>query len=474
MYSLGLITVGEIKLQSRWGHIGAGLSPPAHMRWSLRGCAGTKYYIETYGCALAEYESLIMRNVLEREGYTPASGPSEADVIIVNTCAVRLDTEQRIAERLEQLSRLYPSKRLVVAGCLARARPGLVRRIAPHASLLGPQAVHHIVRAARERVILLKGERDLSSLPRAPIAGRIATIMIQEGCRNKCSYCITKVSRGDPQSMPPRLIVEQVLESVKRGAVEIRLTGTDTAAYGVDLREEITLADLLSMIIDKLDSEGFGPDSVRIRVGMMTPEEALRILDGLLYAYKDRRVYKFFHIPVQSGSNKVLKIMGRQYTIEDFIGLHREVKNTYPDSLFATDIIVGHPGESDEEFLETVSLIEKLRFERVHLAQYSLRPHTRAASMPQVPDPVKKERSTIVTRLVERIGSEIYGSYRGKRVKALVTGRSFRGNAYTARLDNYFPIVLVGNSDGIEGRWVMAEVVDSSFFDLRGKVVEAE
>ncbi len=471
---LGLITVGRFTLQSPVRYIGAGLSPPGIYEGSPWGCAETKYYIETYGCALAEYESLIMRNTLEREGYTQALSPSEADVIIVNTCAVRLDTEQRIAERLEQLSKLYPGKRLVVAGCLARARPGLIRRIAPHASLLAPQAAHHIVRAVKERVVLLRGERDLRSLPRAPLAGRVATIMIQEGCRNKCSYCITKVSRGDPKSMPPRLIVEQALESVKRGAVEIRLTGTDTAAYGVDLSERITLSDLILMIIDKLDSEGFGPDSVRIRIGMMTPEEALRILDSLLYAYRDRRVYKFFHIPVQSGSDKVLKIMGRQYTIDEFIGLHREVKGVYPYSLFATDIIVGHPGEGEEEFLETVSLIEKLRFERVHLAQYSLRPHTRAASMPQVPDPVKKERSTIITRLVERIGSEIYGSYRGRRVKALVTGRSFRGNAYTARLDNYFPIVLGGNGASMEGRWVVAEVVDSSFFDLRGRVVEVE
>jgi threonylcarbamoyladenosine tRNA methylthiotransferase CDKAL1 len=221
------------------------------------------------------------------------------------------------------------------------------------------------------------------------------------------------------------------------------------------------------MILDKVEGD------YRIRVGMMTPEEAMRILPDLLRVYKDQRVFKFFHIPVQSGSNRVLKIMGRRYTIEEFQELHRHVKNLYPDSLFATDIIVGHPGETEDDFLDTVRLVENLRFERVHLAQYSLRPHTRAAAMRQIPDPIKKERSTRLMRLIEKIGSEIYGRYVGKTFRVLLTNSSFRGDSITGRLDNYFPVIVRGAS--LAGsRWALVKVEKASFFDLRGVLVKYE
>jgi threonylcarbamoyladenosine tRNA methylthiotransferase CDKAL1 len=424
-----------------------------------------KYYIETYGCALAHYESLIMKEELNANGFSQAEGENDADVIIVNTCAVRLDTEQRIAERLEEIVSKYPNKKLIVAGCLAKARPGLIKSIAPRASLLSPQRVHRVVEAAREHIVDLSDNRPLVSPKRPPVSGKIATIMIQEGCRNKCSYCITKVARGAPRSFPPRIIVEQVKRSVELGAVEIRLTGTDTGAYGIDLKPRISLPHLLRMILDKVEGEYF------IRVGMMTPEEALRIIDDLLDVYRDKRIFKFFHIPVQSGSDRVLKLMGRRYSSSDFIGLHKTVKNRFPESLFATDIIVGHPGESESDFQDTVSLVKSLRFERVHLAQYSIRPHTKAAAMRQISDGVKKRRSIFLNKLIIEIGSEIYGAYVGKIVEAIPVSVSFRGNMITARLSNYFPVILSG-TNGLQAKKVLAKVVDASYFDLRGIVLE--
>jgi tRNA A37 methylthiotransferase MiaB len=182
-------------------------------------------------------------------------------------------------------------------------------------------------------------------------------------------------------------------------------------------------------------------------------------------------VFKFFHIPVQSGSNKVLRIMGRRYAIEEYKELHAKVKAKYPSSLFATDIIVGHPGESEEDFMETVNLVRELRFERVHLAQYSIRPHTRAAAMRQVPDPVKKRRSKTLSRIVEEIGREIYGSYVGRIVRVLLTSESYRGNAITGRMDNYFPVIIQDGLDRVQEKWVNVRIVSSSFFDLRGEPV---
>jgi len=165
--------------------------------------------------------------------------------------------------------------------------------------------------------------------------------------------------------------------------------------------------------------------------------------------------------------------MGRRYTVSEFRGLHARVKAAFPDSMFATDIIVGHPGEDEEAFEATVRLVEDLRFERVHLAQYSLRPHTRAAAMRQVSDSVKKERSRRLQAVVERVAGEIHASYLGRKLDALIVERGFRGgDSLVARLDNYFPVVVHGPSTLIGSR-ATVEVTDYTFFDLRGRILEA-
>ena len=428
-----------------------------------------RYYIETYGCSLAEFDSSLMEYMLEREGFERASSIGDADVVIVNTCAVRLDTEQRIAERLEYITRVYPDKKLVVAGCLVKARPGLVARIAPRASLISPQNAHRVVEAVRaleggSRLVALDGARDTSWLPTPKPSGAAATIMIQEGCLGDCSFCITKIARRQVKSYPPRLIVETVSKLVEMGVVEIRLTGLDTAVYGIDLPGRPSLADLLNAILEKVEGD------YMIRVGMMTPEQAIEVIDDLLEAYRDPRVYKYFHIPVQSGDDRVLKIMNRRYTVEEYKWLHSKIKARYPEAMIATDIIVGHPGEDEEAFENTVRLVEELKFEKIHIAQYSIRPHTRAAAMPQVPDWVKKERSTILTRIAEKIGYDIMSRYRGKVVEAVVVEEGFRDGSLVGRMENYIPVVIPYR-EGLLGSRVKVAVKENTFFDVRGEVV---
>ncbi|BAN90431.1 tRNA (N(6)-L-threonylcarbamoyladenosine(37)-C(2))-methylthiotransferase [Aeropyrum camini] len=431
-----------------------------------------KYYLEVYGCSLSEFDALIMASRLEEAGYRRVERPEDADVILVNTCAVRLDTEQRIAERLEKLRLDLPDKKYVVAGCLVRARPGLVARLMPEASLLAPQAVERVLEAVESldhgrRLVVLEGQRDTSSMPPLPVTDAVVTVMIQEGCLGDCSFCITKVARRQVKSYSPRIIVERVREAVERGAREIRLTGTDVAVYGVDLPGRPNLADLVATILEKVEGD------YRIRIGMMTPDQVEPYLDSLLDVYRDERVYKYFHLPVQSGDDEVLKIMKRNYTVEEYKAIHRKIKSRFPDAMVATDIIVGHPGETWEAFWNTVRLVKELRFEKVHLAQYSLRPHTEAASMEQVPDSVKKERSRILGGIVAEIGLELNKRYVGRRVRALVAERSWREGSMTGRLDNYTPIVLPYSEEAM-GRWVYAEVEEATFFDLRSSRFELE
>ncbi len=421
--------------------------------------------MENYGCALAEFDASIIAYQLEQAGYTRVNNPTEADAVIINTCAVRLDTEAKITKRLDELAKMGLKGRFIVAGCLAKARPSLVLRHAPDASLISPQNASRImeVLSSPGKVFLLDGERDTSQMPVLPLRDKIATIMIAEGCLDNCSFCETKLARRTLRSYSPRLIVDTVKELVKRGAKEIRLTGQDAAAYGYDLPGRVNLADLLSAILDKVEGD------YRIRVGMMTPNMAMEIIDDILDIYRDERIYKFFHIPVQSGDDRVLKIMNRRYSVREFIELHKKIKSAFPDSLFATDIIVGHPGEDEEAFRNTIKLVKELRFERVYLAQYSIRPRTLSASMLQVPEPIKKMRSLELNAVIESIGREVYGKYVGQRAKGLVTSRSFRSGYLTARLENYFPVTLP-EGKGFMGSWVLLRIVGASYFDLRGVV----
>lgn len=428
----------------------------------------TKYYLETYGCALSEFDSEIMRSILRSAGYEECNDPRDADVIIVNTCAVRLDTEAKIAKRLKELSGLsLQGKKLVVSGCLSKARPSLILRTVPLASLVSPQNVTRIldVVTADKPTYLLDGERDVSLLPRPPIRDSVATVMISEGCLENCSFCETKLARRYLKSYPPRAIVNTVRELVQSGAREIRLTGQDAAAYGLDLPGKPRLPDLIADILDNV------PGEYRLRIGMMTPNQAMEIIDDLLDVYRDERVFKFFHIPVQSGDDRVLKIMNRRYTVAEFKELHSKVKSRYPSSLFATDIIVGHPGEDEEAFVNSVKLVEELRFERVYLAQYSIRPRTASASMPQVPEPIKKERSLRIQEVIKRIGIEIYRSYVGSNFRGLLASRSFREGFSTVRLDNYFPVAVPASPSRRYGDFVEVKVTDATYFDLRGVIV---
>lgn len=429
---------------------------------------GRSYYIETYGCSLAEFDSRVMESALEGAGFRRASSIDEADFIIVNTCAVRLDTEQRIVERLVELRSRYPGRGLVVAGCLTKARPGLISRVAPGASMLSPQNVQRVVEAVEalergSRLVALDGVRDTSWIPLKP-DGVTATIMIQEGCLGDCSFCITKIARRQVKSYPPRLIVEAVGKLVSMGVVEVRLTGLDTAVYGVDLPGKPSLADLVNAILDKAEGD------YMLRIGMMTPEQAMEIVDELLEAYRDRRVYKYFHIPVQSGDDRVLKTMNRRHTVEDYRRLHSKIKTWHPEAMIATDIIVGHPGEDEEAFENTVRLVRELRFEKIHIAQYTIRPHTRAAAMPQVADWIKKIRSSRLARIAEEIGYEIMAGYKGKIVEAIVTEEGFREGSLVGRLNNYIPVVIP-REGGLLGSKVKVRIKDNTFFDLRGEIL---
>jgi len=417
-----------------------------------------KLYMETFGCWLNKADSLIMKQILEEKGYTPVSSPDRADVILLNTCAVRADTERKIVRRLKELSRLVDKgKVLVVAGCLASARPGLVKSVAPKAKLLSPNMIEEVHKLIDEEEFMLRGIRRGKVLPRYE-GGVRYVVPIASGCLGSCAYCIGKLGRGVLISYPEDLIVENIKYAVEHGAKEIYLTGQDAAAYGFD--RGTNLVSLVKKILRRVEG------SYKIRIGMMEPSLVMKIIDGLIELYEDERLYRYAHIPAQSGDDEVLKLIGRRYSVDEYVELIRFLRDRYPDITIATDIMVGLPGEDEEAFKRTLKLIEIIEPDKVHIARFTPRIGTEAMLMKDVPEPVKKRRSRELTALAHRIALRRNRKLVGSIRRALMTEQDH--GKVLGRLDNYKLVILNAVHNVKIGEFILVKIVYASHTSLSG------
>ncbi|MGC9130669.1 MAG: tRNA (N(6)-L-threonylcarbamoyladenosine(37)-C(2))-methylthiotransferase [Pyrobaculum sp.] len=413
-------------------------------------------YVETYGCWLAKADAEIIR---QRLGLTPVDSLREADVVLIYTCAVREDGEVRQLARIRELA--AAGGRLIVAGCLARLRPYTIKSAAPHAELIYPEEVEGGKR------------REMRILPRYG-GGVVYTVPLQVGCLGNCTFCATKFTRGGAgyvKSADPDDVVRHVRDAVGRGAREIYLTGQDVITYGFDMRWRPgwTLPDILERILREVEGE------YRVRIGMSEPWVFEKFADRLLDVVKsDWRVYRYFHLPVQSGSDRVLKAMGRRYTADEYRGLVRKIRRVLGEATFiATDVIVGFPGEGEEDFWATVKLVEELQFDKVHVARFSPRPFTEAAVMPrQVPDAEKKRRSKMLSELSLRVAHLRNGMRVGTGDVVLID--EVDHGLVVGRAGDYRQVVVKRGSsaDGLMGRFVKVRIVGAGPIYLYGEVIE--
>jgi MiaB/RimO family radical SAM methylthiotransferase len=444
-------------------------------KYSLEKVVMMKVYIETYGCALNKADSMLMISEIEKLGAYITDDIDDADAIIINTCVVRRETEERMILRLKELREKYSNKKkIIVAGCLPSSRPATTREVIPEASLVSTSGINRIADAIlSEKPVYIGFKEDQRDYDRISIPKSLTqktdhdksiSIPIAQGCLSNCSFCITKIARPYFRSYQPKAILRAVEEAIEYGFKEIELTAQDTAVYGFDLEKRFLLPDLVMEIAEL-------PGDFMIRIGMMNPQWLDKIIDGLLEVYKHPKVFKFIHIPVQSGDNKVLKIMRRGYTVEEFIQYVKEFRNKIPEITIATDIIVGHPGEDEEAFENTLRLVKELMFDRIHIAQYSIRPLTEAASMPQIKEDIKKKRSSYLQKIQEEIGYNINKEYIGKRVKTLIIKRGFRENTLIGRSLSYKPVVIKETNENLLGSWIYVDIKEVTYFDLRGEII---
>ena len=382
-------------------------------------------YIETYGCTASQARSEIMEGALAANGMKIAGDAGSADVILLNACIVKTPTENRIRDRIKLLIKKYPKKRLVIAGCAADV--GFFRSIAPNALFLSSHKPHGIA-----RLLLKKAVESAGKIRKNPLVG---ITEISSGCLGNCSYCIVRLARGELKSKSPDEIIADVKRALADGCMEIWLTSQDNSCYGFDIGSD--LAGLLDKIA-KLDGE------FRIRVGMMNPLHTKPILKRLMKAYENNKVYKFIHIPVQSGSDKILKSMGRGYSAGDFENLVGAFRHAFPLATISTDVITGFPEETQDDFEKTLQLIERIKPDIVNVSKFGARPGTIAARMRQLDNRIAKERSAAMASLVRKIGAEANKKWLGRTCEIVVTEKGRDKKQFTGRNESYKPVIVEG------------------------------
>jgi MiaB-like tRNA modifying enzyme len=399
-------------------------------------------YLETYGCSANQSDSEIMAGLLSRAGFAVISDENaakNADLLILNTCTVKAPTEQRAFFRIAELSKL--KRPLIVTGCLAQTQPDRIRAIAPKASIVGTHAITNIAKFA---IRTLEGERIeelgeggkkvcLPKIRRNPV---IDILQISEGCSGHCTFCGTKAARGDLLSYPAEEIVREVVAAKAASCKEFWLTSQDCGAYGLD--NEKNLARLLKEITAKVAGKYF------LRVGMANPTYVKTFVGELIEAFKHPNVFKFLHIPVQSGSDKVLAEMKRGHSAADVIDIAAKFRKAFPEIQIWTDVIVGYPTEREEDFQLSLELIEKIKPDYVNVSRFGARPGTAAAQLKPLKTETLKDRSRRMSALCRSISLEQNKKWLGWSGAVLVDEFNRENNNWIGRNFAYKPIVLRG------------------------------
>ncbi|MGI0093640.1 MAG: tRNA (N(6)-L-threonylcarbamoyladenosine(37)-C(2))-methylthiotransferase, partial [Nitrosotalea sp.] len=358
-----------------------------------------KIWVEAYGCSASFADSEMISGLIVNGGHTLAENENDSDLSVIVTCSVKDVTAHKMIHRIKKLK----SNPLVVAGCLPKAEQSTVEKFSPKASLLGPNSLGKTLDVISSTLNGIRkvelADTDVSKvgLPKVRLNPAVGIVEIASGCMSECTFCQTKIAKGDLQSYRVGDIVRQVRHEIEDGCVEVWLTSTDNGCYGFDIGS--SLPELVQNV-SSIEHD------FMIRVGMMNPMYLPRIKGNLLESFVNDRVFKFLHIPVQSGSDKVLKDMKRLHTSKIFYDVNSAFRERFDRFTIATDIIVGFPTETEEDFARTVDLIDETRPDIVNLSRYSARYGTKAAQMDQIDVAEVKRRSKIVFDMAKKISQQ--------------------------------------------------------------------
>ena len=433
-------------------------------------------YVETYGCQQNEADSEKLRGYLAQSGYAMAKEAEGADVVVMNTCAIREHAEQRVFGNLGALThtkRRHPSQKIFLCGCMAGETKvsERIKKSFPHVD--GVFSTHHLwqfpeilwnVLNRKKRQFYVEDEPGsiAEGIPQVRDNTLKSWVSIMYGCNNFCTYCIVPYVRGRERSRKKEDILAECRQLVENGTREITLLGQNVNSYGKDLGEGFDFADLLAEIAQI-------PGDFLIRFMTSHPRDASEKLFDTMAKYD--KIAKQLHLPFQSGSTRVLKAMNRHYDRETYLKKVNYAKSVMPDLVLTSDVIVGFPGETEEEFEETISLIQEVHYDSLFTFIFSPRTGTPAATMEDpTPKEEKNRRFDKLCAVQNAISVEIHEGYVGKRLRCLVDGRD--GDVLTARTEGG-RLVRFAGCDSLIGTYQMLNITGSTTWSLTGELASA-
>jgi threonylcarbamoyladenosine tRNA methylthiotransferase CDKAL1 len=402
-----------------------------------------KVHVKSFGCSANMADGGVLAGCLSKAGYTLADTETQADVIIFNSCAVKGPTENRVINAIKQVPK---NKKIIIAGCLPKISLERLQKEVRFDGIVGAAVGSGIVDVvarvwAGEHVEALEGfSKPSLNLPKIASNPIISVIPINYGCLGSCSYCCVVFARGHLRSYTIEEIAQRVKTDFVAGTREFWLTSQDTACFGRESGSN--LAQLLKAL-DGLQGDFW------LRVGMMTPNMVFDMQNPLISAFGSERVFKFVHLPVQSGDNLVLKGMRRFYTVEQFKAVVDAFRQAYPKLTVATDVIVGFPGETQQAFQNTLKLMEETKFDVVNVSKFFARPKTAAAKITEgivEPEEIKR-RSTVAAQLAKQVSLGQNQRWIGWVGEVLVDEKGKKAGSWVGRNFAYKPIVIKSKSN---------------------------
>ena len=430
-------------------------------------------YVETYGCQQNEADSQQIRGLLSESGYAICDSAEGADVVVMNTCAIREHAEQRVFGNLGALThtkRRHPEQKIFLCGCMAGQEQVVerIRKSYPHVN--GVFSTHHLWQFPQLLYqVLTTGKRTFytqdeagsiaEGLPQLRDDTLKAWVSIMYGCNNFCTYCIVPYVRGRERSRKPEDILQECRELIAGGTKEITLLGQNVNSYGKDLDCGMDFSDLLAQIAQI-------PGDFLIRFMTSHPRDAGKKLFDTMAAYP--KIAKQLHLPFQSGSSRVLKAMNRHYDRETYLAKVAYAKKVMPELVLTSDVIVGFPGETEEDFLDTLSLIRQVRYDSLFTFLFSPRPGTPAAKMEDLTSKEEKNRRfDRLCALQNEISAQIHSGYVGRTLTCLVDGRD--GDSLTARTEGG-RLVRFSGDDALIGSYQAVTITGATTWSLTGRL----
>jgi MiaB-like tRNA modifying enzyme len=443
-------------------------------------------YIETYGCTANQNNSEIVAGMLTQHGFIITNNPEISDIIILNTCVVKDKTISKIKRRIQDLKQFSSNKNklLIIAGCMPETEKlKKLRNLNPNLIFLGTHHFKDIINLLRdynEKKLDEKKQQEYIGiekenkkeiklcLPKIPANKLISITQISEGCLGNCSFCLARLAKHSLFSYPKEQILKSIESDLQNNAKEIWLTCQDCASYGLDWNNKEKKHRLPELLKEILSLK----HKFKLRLGMMDINNVLPVFDDLLGIYKNPKIYKFLHIPIQSASNKILKHMNRFYTIEQAERIIEKFRTSFPNGVIATDIIVGYPAETEEEHKQNMQFIEKFQPDILNLSKFSSHKQTPAGKLKKIKNSIIKKRTTELMKLHRETSKQNKEKYLNKKIKVFINRKIQNSQSLHEARDENYNIILLKCEKEMLGKEAEVKITEIGVHHMFGEPVK--